>query len=150
MSFRDPDRWVNLGLPSGTLWAAENETGYHQFNEAVKTFGDMLPSAEAWEELFDQCIRKWDDDRKGYVLTSPNGNTLFLPADGWQNWNKETKELNSGDIRCVGDCGCYWSSSPYGVDYALGMYFDSGYVAPPNDNDNNPLDGFSIRLCKTR
>jgi len=141
-------KFIDLGLTSGRLWAAENEPGYHQFDEAVKTFGDMLPSAEAWEELFDQCSHKWDNDRKGCILTGPNGNTIFLPADGWQHWNKETKDLNGGDIRYVGDCGIYWSSSPYGLDYARGMYFDNGYVAP--EDDDNPLDGFSIRLCKTK
>ena len=143
--------FIDLGLPSGRLWAAENEPGYHQFDEAVKTFGDMLPSAEAWKELFDHCGRKWDIDRKGYVLTGPNGNTLFLPAQGWQDWNKRTKELDGrSDYICVGTFGLYWSSSPNNeyLDLARNVLFNNGYVNPLYDNDR--LFGFSIRLCKTK
>lgn len=139
-------KWVDLGLPSGRLWAAENEPGYHQFDEAVKTFGEMLPSEEAWKELFDRCDRKWDKDRKGYVLTGPNGKTLFLPAKGWQHYNKETKELNGGGVYYVGGGGFYWSSSPYGVDYARNVYFNGGDVNPQNYDYR--LRGFSVRLCQ--
>lgn len=72
--------FIDLGLPSGTLWATENAAvngkTYFNFDEAIEAFGDMLPSAEAWKELFNQCSRKWNKRRKGYVLTGPNGNTL--------------------------------------------------------------------------
>lgn len=141
--------FIDLGLPSRTLWATENEPGYHQFDKAVKTFGDMLPSAEAWEELFDQCRHEWDNKRTGLVLTGPNGNTLFLPADGWKGWNKETEELNEKVYydACHGVHGCYWSSSrfEYG-DVSLSVCFCKDYVDPQDLNDD--LDGFSIRLCK--
>lgn len=141
-----PD-WVDLGLPSGRLWTTENEPGYHQFDEAVKTFGDMLPSAEAWEELFVQCDREWDDKRKGLTFTGPNGNTLFLPADGLKDWNGKTKELSDDGVINVGSRGYYWSSSPFGVDCARGVYFNGGGVLPQCSNYR--LYGFSIRLSKT-
>ena len=138
--------WVDLGLPSGHLWAAENEAGYHQYDEAVKTFGDMLPSADAWQELFDQCSRKWDDNRKGYILTGPNGNTIFLPAKGWQHWNEETNELNGGDVYSVGLHGLYWSSSLLDMTDARGICFNDSSVETLYDD--NRLLGFSVRLCK--
>lgn len=131
--------WVDLGLPSGRLWAAENEPGYHQFDEAVKTFGDMLPSAEAWQELFDQSTREWDDDRKGYVLTGPNGNSIFLPTDGGHDKNTS--------VFGVGVGGFFWSSSPDGEDYAKHVYFNSNDVHP--QNYSHRLYGLSVRLCKT-
>lgn len=134
-------KFIDLGLPSGTLWATENEPGYHQYDEAVKTFSDMLPSAEAWEELFDQCGRKWNKRRKGYVLTGPNKNTLFLPAKGWQHWNEE-------GVYNVDGNGNYWSSTPNGKNHARCVYFNIGYVYP-RGNDYR-LDGFSVRLCKTK
>ena len=139
--------FIDLGLTSGRLWAAENEPGYHQFDEAVKTFGKQLPSADAWEELFNQCSRKWNKKRKGYTLTGPNGNTLFLPAEGCQYWNKETKDLNGGSVSFAGDRGRYWSSSPNDVDNARGVDFYRGDVYPMNYSYR--LIGFSVRLCKT-
>lgn len=130
--------YIDLGLPSGRLWAAKNEPGYHQFDEAVKTFSDMLPSAEAWEELFNQCTRKWDEDCKGCVLTGPNGNTLFLPADGY-------KDFLRNKIRYIGS-GFYWSSSPYGADDTRLVGVNSGYV--DISQLCNRIDGFSVRLCQ--
>lgn len=133
-------KFIDLGLASGRLWAAENEPGYHQFDEAVKTFGKQLPSAEAWKELFNQCSREWDEDRKGYVLTGPNGNTLFLPADGY-------KDFLRNKIRYIGS-GFYWSSSPNGIDDARLVGFNSGYIDA--QRNNNRMDGFSVRLSKNK
>lgn len=89
--------FIDLGLPSGTLWAVTNKPGKRQFNKAAKTvdvkdFDKMRPSQEATEELLDQCDRKWDDNRKGFVLTGPNGNSAFvpkeIPAEGWEDRDK--------------------------------------------------------------
>lgn len=141
--------FIDLGLPSGTLWATENaavnEKTYFNFDEAVEAFGDMLPSAEAWRELFDHCSRKWDGDRQGYILTGPNSKTLFLPAEGYQDWDIKTKELN-GRSDYVGILGYYWSSSPSSTYNARHVGFDKRYFNP-HDYDNR-MDGFSVRLCK--
>ena len=32
-------QWVDLGLPSGTLWASIPEEGYYTYNDAVEKFG---------------------------------------------------------------------------------------------------------------
>lgn len=141
--------FIDLGLPSGTLWATENEPGYHQYDEAVKTFGEMLPSKEAWKELFDQCDREWDSDRQGYVLTGPNGNTLFLPAAGWKDYDVKTGEPipeNLGGIHNAAEYGYYWSSTLYGEKRAMSVFFDIFYVNPKNDKGR--LFSFSVRLCK--
>ena len=138
--------FIDLGLPSGTLWATENEPGYHQFNKAVKTFGEMLPTIEAWRELFRQCHRKWNANRKGYLLTGPNGNTLFLPAEGWNECNTITKRLNRKNVYGVGYNGQYWSSTIDSVYSAWTIYFSLGYI---NTRDiSRRIDGFSVRLCK--
>lgn len=141
--------FIDLGLPSGTLWATENEPGHHQFNEAVKTFDDMLPSAKAWKELFDHCSHKWDNDRKGYVLTAPNGNSIFLPVNGWKDYDIKTGKpipKNLGGIHNAADYGYFWSSTPYGEKRAMSVYFDIFYINPKNDKGR--LFGFSVRLCK--
>ena len=50
--------------------------------EALRDFGKQLPSKDAWQELHDHCKWDWDDTRKGSTVTRPNGNSIFLPADG--------------------------------------------------------------------
>lgn len=105
----DNEKWVDLGLPSGRLWAARNALpGGCQFcthKEAVEEFGDKLPSNEDWQELLDNCRAKWNKRRRGYTLTGPNGNTIFLPANG-------IVEASFGEgIHNKGFTGWYWSST---------------------------------------
>lgn len=135
-------KFVNLGLPSGKLWAAENikdEDGneaYFSFDKAVETFGDKLPSKEDWKELFEHCIHQYDEGRKGIVLTGPNGNAIFLPAKGF--YGDDSKSYN------VGKWGNYWSSSDYNGPRKYSAFFASGYIIA-----NNPIGsnlGLSIRL----
>ncbi|MBO4751462.1 MAG: trypsin-like peptidase domain-containing protein [Bacteroidales bacterium] len=101
--------YVDLGLPSGTLWCINNESGYFSYDEAVTRFGKHLPSREMWIELKDKCNWKWTD--KGYTVTGPNGNSIFLPAAGGRGGME------------VGTYGCYWSSTCTSEDYAWAMYF---------------------------
>ena len=128
--------FIDLGLPSGTLWATENEPGYHQFDEAVKTFGVNLPSSDAWAELFEHCSRKWDWQRKGFLLTGTNGNTLFLNASGSQfvGWGYD---------------GCYWTSNS-GIKKhrteAISLLFnDAGFLPRLFSPRSHEL---AVRLCK--
>ena len=138
--------WVNLGLPSGRLWAKINEDDFFQFNKAVETFGKNLPSIEAWKELFDQCVSIWDATRNGYLLTGPNGNTIFLPAAGYQDWNPYSEELRPGIIFYPGHDGFYLSSSAPTGTFFQGVHFTT------NDVDlhfkSRLFAGFSVRLCE--
>lgn len=141
----DSLEFVDLGLPSGLLLATENvkdENGneaYFTFDEAVKKFGNLLPTKEQWQEVFENCSRKWDEERRGYVLAGPNGNCVFLPAAGHRY---------DSDVCNVGSRGHYWSRTPnYNlVDNAYNVYFSSGLMNPQfyfyRDN------GFSVRLCR--
>lgn len=106
---------VDLGLPSGTLWADRNLDALDEtdegmlfiwgdptgMNDTVKVpdnvynisgteydivkekWGDdwCMPNLEQFNELHDQCsIKKIEKDNiKGYLVTGPNGNTLFFP-----------------------------------------------------------------------
>lgn len=141
----DSMEFVDLGLPSGLLLATENvkdENGneaYFTFDEAVKKFGNSLPTKEQWQEVFKNCTHEWDEKRKGLVLTGPNGNTVFLPAAGYRG--------GSGVIN-VGSFGYYWSSTPYSisVNYAYTVFFYSGRMNP--QNNNNRYNRFSIRLTR--
>ena len=128
--------WVDLGLPSGTLWKSTNEKGvYYTYDEAVSKFGDNLPSREHFEELKAFCTWEWNG--KGYVVTGDNGNSIILHAAGYRSCD--------GDLEDVGTYGYYWSSTPLGSDYAWCLGFISGEV---DMSDSGRCNGQSVRLVK--
>ena len=109
--------YVDLGLPSGTLWKETNERGFYTWDEAVSKFGYELPTKEQFEELIDMCTWTWTGN--GYEVTGPNGESITLLAAG---------HLDGPDMFGVGTYGNYWSSTPYGSDFAWYPLFDSSKV----------------------
>lgn len=97
--------YIDLGLPSGNLWAAENEEGYYTFDEAVAKFGDCLPTKDDFEELLEHCWKRWDNERKGLEFMGDNGAKIFLPASGFRN---------GSDVGNMQGNGYYWSATPFG------------------------------------
>ena len=91
--------YVDLGLPSNTLWAEKNE-GYDTklyYRDDV-CYG-CLPTKEQFEELINQCTWKWMDKNGvfGYKITGPNGNSIFLPHAGyWSGGRLVGKSSKSG------------------------------------------------------
>ena len=158
----DNHEYVDLGLPSGTLWATcnigasapENYGDYFAWGETKpreyyswgnykwftlyddSTFEVMkyctdseygtvdgkteldpeddaayvnwgaswrMPTQEQMKELVNNCWpKRWATQNgvKGYLLTGPNGNTLFLPAAGYR-WGNS--------LKYAGSEGHYWS-----------------------------------------
>ena len=123
-----PAGFVDLGLPSGLLWAEKQEEGYYTHEEAVKKYGEALPQPEEFVELWRVCKWDWSKERKGYTVTGPNGNSIFLAASGY-------RYRTSGGLYGVGSSGSYWSAAQYSAGSAYYLYFGSGYVYP--------LDGYS-------
>ena len=132
---RDRQTYVDLGLPSGKLWATENvkigTKSHFSFDEAVKLFGEHLPSKEDWKELFDNCKCKWEKERKGFTVTGPNGNSIFLPAAGYRY---------STGVDDVGSSGNYWSSSVYDADHAYHVNFNGVGLTPQVNHDELTFD----------
>lgn len=110
--------YVDLGLPSGTLWKRQNESGFYTYEEALNRFGNKLPEKHHYDELQNECTWIWIDDY-GYKVVGPNGNSITLPAAGYRYCD--------GDVSGVGS-GYYWSSTPGGSDYAWYFKFDSSGV----------------------
>ena len=128
--------YVDLGLPSGTLWKSKNEKGmYYTYEEAVSQFGDQLPTREQFAELRAFCTWTWNG--KGYVVKGGNGNSITLPAAGIRYCN--------GSVDEVGTDGYFWSSSPGDSGSALSFYFDSGKVGMGN---SPRCPGQSVRLVQ--
>ena len=113
-----PQGYTDLGLPSGTIWKNFNATGFYTYDEAVRQFGNSLPTKEQWEELKAEC--QWTWTGSGYKVTGPNGNSISLPAAGCRRCK--------GSVVSVGSCGLYWSSTPRDPEYALHLDFNWGGV----------------------
>ena len=133
-----PQGYVDLGLPSKTLWKDKNEGGnYHTYEEAVGRFGNKLPTKQQLEELKNKCTWTWTGS--GYKVTGPNGNSIFLPAAGYRNCYR------NGNVYDVGTYGRYWSSTPYDSGSAWGLYFYSSEVSI---YQNYRCNGQSVRLVQ--
>ena len=136
-----PMEYIDLELPSGTLWATKNKDDYFQYDEIIEKNSDNLPTKEQWQELLDYTTYKWTivKGEKGYKFTAKNGNSIFLPAAGYRDCN--------GSVYYVGSNGYYWSSTPKDSDYAWGLYFYFGRV---HMNYSYRRDGISVRLVKNK
>ena len=137
--------YVDLGLPSGTLWKDKNEGGFYTFEQALSTFGNSLPNREQIEELQNSC--EWTWNGRGYKVVGPNGESIILPALGYQDCDKELRGvgmdsyvMNSHDYM-----GCYWSSIRSEPEYAYSLNFDSGKV---HVGSSKLCYGLSVRLVR--
>ena len=106
--------FVNLGLPSGTLWKAKNEAGYFTYDQAVARYGKSLPTKAQLEELTTRCTWTWTG--KGYRVKGPNGNSIELQAQGYSH---------NDSLMRVGALGFYWSGTPDDSDGGWGLYFNA-------------------------
>lgn len=134
--------YIDLGLPSGTLWKninenneADKEYDFFTYDEAMERFGKSLPSKEQWEELKDKCQWTWTGD--GYEVTGPNGNSITLPGAGIRECD--------GSVHGVGPSGVYWSSTSNGSEGACFLLFFSDGVGMP---DGLRCGGNSVRLVQ--
>lgn len=159
--FHEGHEYVDLGLPSGTLWATcnlgaevpEAVGGFYAWGETVakETFGwdnykwsgGMKPTSSdhtlskycdrdsygpadgrmsleaaddvarqqwggSWhiptdaevQELMDYCQWEWirRDDTRGYLVTAPNGNSIFMPArqSSFEYWTSSLRPKSHG------------------------------------------------------
>lgn len=114
-----PTGYVDLGLPSGTLWKDQNEAGgLYSYDQAMAKFGSSLPTKEQLEELTNSC--RWTWNGNGYKVEGPSGESIVLPAAGYRGCD--------GGVYDVGSYGSYWSSTPYGSESAWDLGFSSGGV----------------------
>ena len=91
----------------------------------TKTYGNKfhIPTKEQCEELLMytkvQYVENYDDFEglKGFVLTANNGNSIFLPANGY------ISEYSDGDCG-VNECNL-WSNTVHHLDNIRGEYANS-------------------------
>ena len=131
--------FVDLGLPSGTLWAKENAPGHYKYDEAREAFGEYLPKGWAMVELIEECEVAWNPEKKGLDITGPSGESIFLPAEGFIYPSEEKISFAKSE-------GDYWTRMPNSQTIARYLYFGSGHVYPLYYYGRSY--GFSVRPCR--
>lgn len=119
-------------------------SGSYSYDAAYYQWGYdwRMPTYSEISELVENCSWRWTSVRGvyGYIVTGPNGNSIFLPAAG---------DRNGYDAEECGLSGYYWcgtSAYDYG-DY----YGDSAYLLSFSDGENGDVYyaarswGFSVR-----
>lgn len=102
--------YVDLGLPSGTLWANNYETEdkevlYLPYEKAAKY---NLPTEEQWEELLTVCKFRGDESSSGLTFyginfIGPNGNSIKFRSKGYMEDSNIVGAINYGGGRV-----CFW------------------------------------------
>ena len=113
--------YVDLGLPSGKLWATQNfgatsKTDFGSYymwsssDRVPNSWGTKwnTPTIGEYKELIENCSCTWTfiNGVSGYLLTGKNGATLFLPAAGFKIY---TEEYGYSDIQGKSSNVVYWS-----------------------------------------
>lgn len=82
-------KYVDLGLPSGTLWASDyikkdGEVLFLPYRDAIDEFN--LPTDEQIDELKDYCEISLVEDNgiKTYICLGPSGKTISFTPHGYQ------------------------------------------------------------------
>lgn len=77
---RNSGMYVDLGLPSGTMWKRIDETGLFDYDSAIERFPNMLPTKDQYEELIALCQTEMIND--GYKFTGPSGESIVFKGKG--------------------------------------------------------------------
>ena len=97
-----------------------------------------MPTCDELEELKEKCKWTWEerDDHKGYKVTGPNGNSIFLPAAGYRY---------GSSLDNAGSYGGYWSRTLNEIfpNSALSLDFDSSGIDA--DYSSRRYYGCSVR-----
>lgn len=99
-------------------------SGDSRYDAARANWGGTwrLPTQAEIGELVNKCKTRWTTHggHNGYLVTGPNGKSIFLPAAGWRD---------GSSLYNVGEDGSDWSSTPYESDTqnAYYLYFGSSH-----------------------
>lgn len=134
-TFINGHEFVDLGLPSGLLWAKTN-VGAASSSDGKRTLDAeddaatvnwgapcRMPDSSEFQELYNKCDWSWQGS--GYLVTGPNGQSIFFPASGG---------YYGYHIYNDGVLGSYWSRSLYSGDTSYILRFGSADVHPTNYN----------------
>ena len=88
-----------------------------EYDVATSKWGQKwrMPNREEWKELIEKCmwVKEFLDGIKGYRVTGPNGNSIFLPFTG----------IRFGEVVQHEGCGSYWLSERVEYDRESAYYY---------------------------
>ena len=136
--------WVDLDLPSGTIWASDNEA-YTSFEWAFNHCAQNMPTIDQWEELFNECTGRWNpgtENMRPYAtLTSKhNGNTLTLYVNGYVECGDYTYQPQDRET------GYYWSLTANTERAICAIFNADGFRTESREKCLQ----MSLRLVKTK
>jgi len=135
--------YVDLGLPSGTLWAT-----YNVGASKPEEYGDYF----AWGETEPKEVYDWNTYKWGKIIlkyNSEDGLTTLLPEDdaATANWGKEWRMPTTEEQReLVEECYWVWSNGYNGSDvrghivYKAKRFDDKGRVEYPGGNYQSEIE----------
>ncbi len=165
----DQLEFVDLGLPSKTLWANKN-VGANKItdNGSNETWANAnrltdgsgmlfvsgrIPSQDEYIELRKLCKWQWtsDGDTSGYRVIGPNGNSIFLPNTS--NHGSKKYLISTGTYTEFVDNSAYWTSSKHvTLPNCVWIFTLSKYeTVIQYDNirsESNKERNYSLRLVK--
>lgn len=125
--------WEKYRIPKATL-DLEDDAANHYMGGSWH-----MPSYQQIKELMDNTISKWANLNciKGYLLTSRNGKSIFIPAAGYMS-------PTDGSVRYRGtDCNIWTSMlDTLNDDYGQYLYL---YLGGANFDSSLRDVGFSVR-----
>lgn len=127
-------QFVDLGLPSGTLWKDANEAGWHAFGD-IADFEYDIPTKQQWEELMKECTWKCHGD--AYQVTGPNGKSIFFSLEGYRKYDEEAT------IQDEGTMGYYCTSQNDGKNNVFCVHISSSSREMLSVDKRN---GLSVRM----
>lgn len=135
-SISEETEFVDLGLPSGTLWASDyvkdgDEVLFLPYSEALKY---DIPTKEQVDELREYCeisIKYDEDDNYVHIVRGPNGNSIVFKGHGYKTF-AELKNAKTAYFWQVYNCDTPKTVFvPYpSAPYINAEYLFSGYRIP--------------------
>ncbi|MCD8291459.1 MAG: DUF1566 domain-containing protein [Prevotella sp.] len=114
-------------------------SGNSTYDAAYANWGSSwrMPTSDEIDELMNKCNWEWTtiDNHNGYIVTGPNGNSIFLPAAGM---------YDGSSLQYEGYFSYYWSSTPYESN-TNGAYQLAFYSGDFERNWCNRYYGQSVR-----
>lgn len=145
----DDTEFVDLGLPSGTLWSVDyikkdEDVIYLPYHETENL---QLPSEDLWKELLETCRWHADHSSSGHTLygvtcIGPNGSSVYFSTSGYK---RDNISCNGGSVR-------FWISDSDGDLEKNSVYIGLGKGLTAQKETRKMFSGYKlpIRLVRTK